>query len=150
MKQLTHKSFDTFLRKMQMSRTKLFVFVEGKRNDPFFYGNICGKIFSNSNISYKIYTSKDIPGQSVEKLALCNFFKYLEQRSELLNEFKGMKTAAIFFLDKDIDDLLDTQIISDHVVYSYYSSFAPLNWRRGAYSRCQHVKIGGTFLLNFE
>ena len=33
---------------------------------------------------------------------------------------------------------------------SYYSRFAPLNWRRGAYSLCQYVDIGGTFLLNFE
>lgn len=32
----------------------------------------------------------------------------------------------------------------------YNSSFAPLNWRRGAYSLCQYVEIGGTFLLNFE
>jgi CubicO group peptidase (beta-lactamase class C family) len=30
------------------------------------------------------------------------------------------------------------------------SSFAPLNWRRSAYSLCQQVEIGGTFLPNFE
>ena len=35
-------------------------------------------------------------------------------------DFKGKKKAIIFFLDKDIDDLLEKQIISEHVVYTQY------------------------------
>ena len=45
---------------------------------------------------------------------------------------------------------MDKQLTQRETLVLYYSRFAPLNWRRGAYSLRQYADIGGTFLLNFE
>jgi hypothetical protein len=110
-----------FIRTMQMmSDTHLFVFVEGDNNDPYFYGQLCSKVLSETGVSYKIYTSKSIPGSSTGKTALIGLFEYLKENSLLLNELHGKKTGILFFLDKDLDDILNKQIDSEHVTYTYY------------------------------
>lgn len=37
-----------------------------------------------------------------------------------MHDFKGKRTTVIFFLDKDIDDILRTKLRSPHVVYTRY------------------------------
>jgi len=120
MNRLTH-SFQGYRRKMQMSSHQIFVFVEGKINDPYFYGEICRAVVSQSSgIRYTIRQAKEIPGDTGGKPALIAFFLYLKQSSALLDDFKGKKTGIIFFLDKDVDDLLRKQRCSEHIVYTQY------------------------------
>jgi len=105
-----------------MSKTHLFIFVEGNINDPYFYASLCSTILSETGISFATYNPKHLPISSfgTGKIALISLFKYLSETSALLNEFKGKKTGILFFLDKDIDDLLNKQINSEHVIYTYY------------------------------
>lgn len=64
--------------------------------------------------------AKEIPGSTGGKPALIAFFLYFGQNSALLDNFKGKKTGILFFLDKDVDDLLRKQRRSEHVVYTQY------------------------------
>jgi len=51
---------------------------------------------------------------------LLGFFDYLKRIRSLVDTFKGSTTVSIFFLDKDIDDLLKTKRRSAHVVYTQH------------------------------
>lgn len=117
-----HSNLSAFVRSLQLSGTHLFIFVEGNVNDPYFYASLCSTLLSGTDISFKIRSAKQIPDPSsgAGKTALISLFQYLSETSELLNEFKGKKTGFLFFLDKDIDDLLNKQITSEHVLYTYY------------------------------
>lgn len=119
MNRITH-SFRAYLRYMQISRFQVFAFVEGKITDPFFYGRICESVCLPLNNSYKINRSTDFLDGSGGKEVLKIFFLYLQRKNALISNFKGKKTGAIFFLDKDIDDLLNKKRKSEHVVYSRY------------------------------
>ncbi|MDM8561787.1 DUF4435 domain-containing protein [Candidatus Marithioploca araucensis] len=120
MNRLRH-SWKGYRRKMQMSSYQIFVFVEGKINDPYFYGEICRAVVSQSSgIRYTIRQAKEIPGDTGGKSALIAFFLYLKRNSALLDNFKDKKTGIIFFLDKDVDDLLRKQRRSEHVVYTQH------------------------------
>jgi len=105
-----------------MSEHQLFVFVEGKKFDPYFYGNLCKKACLNFYLSYKIFNSEQIPTNSTGKTSLKEFYDFLKNKSSLRRSFKGKKYAILFFLDKDIDDFLKSQIKSNHIIYtSFYS-----------------------------
>jgi len=119
MKRLTH-SLKAYLRYMQMSRHQLFAFVEGKVTDPYFYGKICDSVCQPAGISYEICRAQEVSGGSGGKQALISFFEYLRRKAALIGAFKGKSTAAIFFLDKDVDDFLRTQRRSEHIVYTSY------------------------------
>ena len=51
---------------------------------------------------------------------MLSFFDYLRRIGALVDTFKGSTTVSIFFLDKDIDDLLRTTRRSEHVVYTQH------------------------------
>jgi hypothetical protein len=119
MTRLAH-SFSAYLRYMQMSSRPLFVFVEGKRTDPHFYGEICGSVCRTSEISYRICRSRELANGHGGKQTLISFFEYLRRKCALVHAFKGKSTGVLFFLDKDVDDLLRTQRRSPHVVYTRY------------------------------
>lgn len=119
MKRLTH-CFKAYLRYMQISRYDVFVFVEGKVTDPYFYGNICDSVCQPTNISYEICRSQELSNGNGGKQILLSFFEYLRQKSALVHSFKGKSTGVIFFLDKDVDDFLRTQRRSEHVVYTLH------------------------------
>ncbi|HEX9990603.1 MAG TPA: DUF4435 domain-containing protein [Chloroflexia bacterium] len=118
MSRLTH-SFPGLRRAMQMSRTRLFAFVEGK-SDRYFYGRICRSICEPAGIAFEVSSADIISGTGGGKTVLLAFFEYLRQRSSLLDNLHGKTTGSIFFLDKDIDDVLRTQRRSDHLVYTRY------------------------------
>jgi hypothetical protein len=108
-----------FLISMQMSKIPLFVFVEGDE-DPFFYGSLCEAVLAGTGVRHNIRTPKNIPGSPSGKKALTDLFKYLDSQSSLLSDLAGKKTGILFFLDKDLDDLMDLQINSEHVIYTYF------------------------------
>jgi hypothetical protein len=119
MKRLTH-CFKAYLRYMQISRHEVFVFVEGKVTDPYFYGNICDYVCQPVNVSYEICRSQELSKGNGGKQVLISFFEYLRRKSALVHTFKGKSTGVVFFLDKDVDDFLRTQRRSEHVVYTLY------------------------------
>jgi hypothetical protein len=104
---------------MQMSSTQLFVFVEGKQLDPFFYASVCQTV-SDAASRYEICRAVDLSGTGGGKAVLLTFFVYLRSKGQLISLFKGKRTAAIFFVDKDLDDVRRTRKRSAHVVYTTY------------------------------
>jgi hypothetical protein len=121
---LTRRSEESYLRAMQMSSAQLMVFVEGKNFDKYFYGNICQAVYTEK---YKICLAEEISlsnnqGETKSaggKKSLISWFKYLEQHSKLVNDnIEGKKQIVVFFLDKDVDDLLGKLIISPHLIYT--------------------------------
>jgi hypothetical protein len=105
---------------MQMSRHQLFVFVEGKVTDPYFYGKVCNSVCQPTGVSYVIRRSQELGAGQGGKQILVSFFDYLRRKSALKDVFKGKSTVTLFFMDKDVDDLLRTQRHSEHVVYTEY------------------------------
>src|SRR5579863_3356375 len=116
---LTHTSYASFRRRMQLSEARLFVFVEGW-TERYFYDGICNSLLSPRGIKYQLCPAHEISGQGGGKQALLVFYEYLDASRSLIDEFKGKRTGAIFFLDKDIDDLLNRCKSSEHIVYTEY------------------------------
>lgn len=114
-----HHSYAGHLRLMQMSTTQLYVFVEGKQCDPYFFAKICAATL-DSQVTYEVSTARQIPGDSGGKQTLLKFFSYLRSRSSLTTDLSGQKTACIFFLDKDVDDLQRRKKRSPHLVYTQH------------------------------
>jgi hypothetical protein len=105
-------------RRMQVStKPTVFLFVEGKEIDPWFYGEICEQVFSEAQVGYEIMGAWWLadPGG---KEALIGFYDYLAVTNSLVMDFHGNRSATIFFLDKDIDDVLHRKRYSDHIVYT--------------------------------
>jgi hypothetical protein len=109
-----------FLRYMQMSEKKLFVFVEGKQMDPYFYGKICSDVASNNNISYEICSSRELPESTGGKQSLLKYFRYLRRVKSLKSDLLGKLTVCFFFVDKDIDDINRRCIRSNYLVYTKF------------------------------
>lgn len=118
-KRLTHTSLAAYRRLMQVSRAQVFIFIEGK-TDIYFYNKISEAVFANRGIAYEISFAHEIPTSAVGKTSLIDFFDYLDKRASLLDDFKGKQTASIFFIDKDIDDLLNKRKTSAHAIYTEY------------------------------
>ena len=114
-----HHSHSGHLRSMQMSATQLFAFVEGKQCDPYFFAGICSTTL-DQRVSYKISMAREIPGNSGGKQALIAFFTFLRHRKSLVSTLGGQRTACVFFLDKDVDDLQHRKKRSLHAVYAEY------------------------------
>ncbi len=119
MKRIT-RSFRLFHRSMQISRHPIFIFMEGKKIDPFFYGKIVSSVCCPNGITYSTHKAIELSGQGGGKQVLLSFFQYLKQKSALTEKFKGKTTVAAFFLDKDIDDVLRINLNSDHLIYTVY------------------------------
>jgi hypothetical protein len=116
---LAHGSFAAFRRLMQMSQRGTFVFVEGWR-DRYFYGRVCESVRLKRPMEYELRLACEICANDGGKTVLLDFFRYLEQAGSLVDNFKGKRTVSIFFVDKDVDDLLGARAISQHVVYTRF------------------------------
>jgi hypothetical protein len=104
---------------MQMSSVQVFIFVEGKQNDPFFFAGVCSTI-KRPRFSFEICTASQLTAASGGKQALLTFFTYLRRAKRLVSSLSGKKTACIFFVDKDVDDIQRIQKRSHHLVYTEY------------------------------
>lgn len=131
MSRLVHSDTRSYLRYMQASRHQLFAFVEGPK-DRFFYGAICSAAVSGAGISYEIATAAELPGQTGGKPALLGFYRELKVRRKLLHDFKGKSIGTVFFLDKDIDDLLGKQLRSRYLVYTECFDFEGHAFKHGS------------------
>jgi hypothetical protein len=118
MSRLRH-SEKALIRSLQLSRTDVFVFVEGW-TDRYFYDKGCKVALNGLPRTYELRLSRELAAGGEGKHALLNFFSYLRGRKLLFHEFKGKKLAVIFFLDKDVDDFLRIRKRSKHLVYTQY------------------------------
>lgn len=117
MVRLTHAP-PAFLRSMQMSRSSVFFFVEGW-SDRYFYNQLVEPVCNEAAVGFEMYTAYELGGVG-GKAALLGFFEYLRRRRQLTSDLGGKRTAALFFLDKDVDDFMRTMKRSPHVLYTEY------------------------------
>jgi len=116
MRRITY-SPSAFRRSMQISRVPLFVFVESYK-DRYVYDQIVQSECQQFGISFKVVTAEEIGMSGGGKEALLKFFDYLADQSLLICNFKGKTTISIFFLDKDVDDILNAMRSSEHIIYT--------------------------------
>ena len=116
MTRLTY-SPSAYRRGMQISRVPLFVFIEGYK-DRYVYDQIVQSECQQFGISFKVVPVEEIGMSGGGKEVLLKFFDYLANQSSLICNFKGKTTISIFFLDKDVDDILNTMRSSEHIVYT--------------------------------
>ncbi len=98
--------------------TKLWIFVEGKHSDRYFYSKIAAPVCDTYRIGYKVVGAYEIPKLGSGKKALRGLHKYLSDNNLLVLDAAGKKTAVVMFLDKDIDELVGQRIESDHITYT--------------------------------
>lgn len=103
-----------------MSRYQLFVFVEGIEVDPFFFGQVCRVACQGRAVAYRVRPAKELPQAAGGKTALITFYRYAKARRRLCFTFGGKTTLLMFFLDKDVDDLMRRMCKSPHVCYTQY------------------------------
>lgn len=118
MSKLKH-SQDAFIKSLQVSSKQIYIFVEGRQGDPYFYSCVC-KSIKNPSFEYRIYTADDLPFRRKGKQGLLTFFQYLRQAKKLTSLFLGKKTICVFFVDKDVDDIKRIKKRSPHLIYSKY------------------------------
>lgn len=107
-----------------MSSITVFAFVEGKDLDPFFYGKLCESVCEKHNVRYEIQTANKIPPHAGGKFALLKFHDFLRKRKALETTLGGKRTLAVFFLDKDVDDISKHLRRSRHIIYTrFYDSY---------------------------
>lgn len=111
-----HHSFSGFRRLMQMSQAVLFVFIEGY-SDRYIYNKIVSSECSKDGRAYRLLTAEELSG-SGGKQVLHDFYDYLKEKNSLIDNFQGKTTVTLFFLDKDVDDILETKRCSEHVLYT--------------------------------
>lgn len=113
-------SRSAYLRSMQMSQASIVVFVEGKDLDPFFYGQICRSVCWPKGMRYELCKANELPPHAGGKTTLIEFHAYLRRKRCLVSVLDGKKTTAVFFLDKDLDDLSRSLRRSTHIIYTRY------------------------------
>jgi hypothetical protein len=107
-----------FVRYMQMSRAKVFMFVEGKVGDRYFYEQIAKSVCDDQALAFQTVLPSELKTTRTGKKALLTYFRYLRFVNRLIIEDQSSKTAVLFFLDKDVDDITAKLIQSVHVAYT--------------------------------
>lgn len=105
---------------MQMSIEQVFIFVEGRDLDPNIYGRICSTVCDEYGKRYEIVVADRITGTGGGKQILTQLFEFLTAQGGLLDRSQPDPKLAMFYLDKDVDDIFGALRISQHVVYTPY------------------------------
>ena len=121
MSRLTHP-YSAYIRALQMTRTQMLVFVEGKNGDVNYYAKICSVIAERNNVDYEIRMAEELPGATGGKTRLIEFHDFLRSKRKLITDFESKKTGVIFIVDKDVDDFKRTIKRSKHLIYTLYHS----------------------------
>lgn len=119
MARLRH-SLKGYLRLMQMSGSAIYAFVEGRTIDPYLYDQIIADVCNEQQVRYTVARSTDVPSSAPGKGALLYFFKYLRRAKKLINSFKGKITISVFYIDKDVDDILRKRVRNAQVCYTRF------------------------------
>lgn len=116
MTRLTHSS-GGFFRSLQMSSARVFAFVEGRLDRPFF-DRLLSQICNSRGVSHRIFAMKELPGGTGGKSALIGVFKQFRKSGLLSVNAFGKPMVCIFLADKDSDDFSRRQLRSRHLLYS--------------------------------
>lgn len=117
----TAHSFAGMRRYLQISKDRIFMFVEGRDLDPYIYGRICSPVCRAAGKAYEIVVADRLTrGAGGGKDVLTGFFEYLRDNGSLLDVSQPLAKLSMFFLDKDVDDVFRALRPSAHVVYTYY------------------------------
>lgn len=120
MKSRTAHSFGGMRRYQQISKTQVFIYVEGRDLDPDVYGRICSPICKEAGAPHEIVVADRITGTGGGKNVLTQFFEYLENSGSLVDRSQPLAKLSMFYLDKDVDDVFGKLRLSAHVVYTAY------------------------------
>lgn len=116
MSRLTHSS-GGFVRSLQMSSIKVFAFVEGRLDRPFF-DRLLARECSPRQVGHRVIAMKELPGGTGGKPALLATFKDFRKRGLLACTAFGKSMVCIFMADKDADDFTKRRLRSPHLLYS--------------------------------
>ncbi|RBQ04475.1 hypothetical protein DQE82_28790 [Micromonospora sp. LHW51205] len=112
-----------YLRQMQMSTYKVWIFVEGK-TDRYFYSKLAEATATRrSRNSFIVAMADELlgsPGKGGGKSVLLSFFDQLRETGGLISRLGGKETRAVFFVDKDVADITGGRRRSPHVIYTEY------------------------------
>src|SRR5260370_23440975 len=100
-----------------MSATRVFIFVEGRHTDVFFYGELSRPVCDSAGLEREIVRADRVSG-SGGKQDLLALYRYLEAADSLTERSKGTESWCLFYLDKDVDDILGQVVLSPHIVYT--------------------------------
>lgn len=120
--------FKAYLRSMQLSRTEVYFFVEGKDCDPTYYGRLSEETQTRNKVKCVVVRADEIRNPvgilplGGGKPKLVGFHNFLRRNGHLVDVFKGKRTVSVFFADKDIDDLLKKLLRSRHFLYTKWHS----------------------------
>lgn len=109
-----------YIRSLQISRYQLFAFVEGIDVDPFFFGEVCRVACQARAVSYRVRPAKELPQAAGGKRALIGFYRFAKSKDRLRFTLGGKTTVLMFYLDKDVDDLIHRLCRSRHICYTQY------------------------------
>jgi hypothetical protein len=106
-----------FRRYMEMSSTQMFIFVEGKETDAFFYDRICVAVCNGAGVKHEIVRANRFAA-SGGKQVLLSLFRALDGSGGLSGKSGDETWSCLFYLDKDVDDVLHQALCSPHIVYT--------------------------------
>lgn len=107
---------------MQLSANQVFIFVEGRDLDPDVYSRICSPLCRAVGKSDEIVIADRIAGAGGGKGVLTRFFEFLENNASLVDRSQPNTKLAMFYLDKDVDEMFRRLRSSPHVVYTHHYS----------------------------
>lgn len=108
-----------FMRKLQMHNKRVYAFVEGKNGDEYFYSKILNQALDKND--FMVIRADELNGgRSGGKQILLEFFRYLDSAHMLNFNRKSIDRSCLFFLDKDIDDILGSSVENDNIIYTAY------------------------------
>jgi hypothetical protein len=102
---------------MQMSATRVFIFVEGRNTDAFFYGEISRPVCEDVGLECEIVRA-DRVSSGGGKQGLLALYRHFEATDSLIERSRGTNSWCLFYLDKDVDDVLGELVLSPHIVYT--------------------------------
>jgi hypothetical protein len=108
---------EAFRRYVQMSATRVFVLVEGRNTDVFFYSAISRPVCEALGLEYEIVRANRVCG-SGGKQSLLELYQYLASANSLTEQSEHPHSWCFFYLDKDVDDIFGRIVSSPHVVYT--------------------------------
>lgn len=116
MTRLTHSS-GGFVRSLQMSSARVFAFVEGRLDRPFF-DRLLSQVCNSTAIGYRVFAMKELPGGTGGKSSLISTFQSFRKNGLLACTAFGKSMICMFLADKDSDDFTRKQLRSPHLLYS--------------------------------
>lgn len=116
MTRLTHSN-GGFIRSLQMTSARVFAFVEGRLDRPFF-DRVLQRACAAGQAEHRVFAMKELPGGTGGKSSLLLTFQDFRRRGLLACTAFGKSMVCIFFADKDSDDFTRKRLRSEHLIYS--------------------------------